>query len=89
MVARSLRSLDRRRRAQTFAARDHLFFCLKGMHVLPGQKGFVCVRLRWSAANLCFYSNNTDEYIEYFEDWNLSLTPKLGKKGRFAKVSCA
>ena len=27
------------------------------------------------------------EYIEYFEDWNLSLTSRLGKKCRFAKVS--
>jgi len=27
------------------------------------------------------------EYIEYFEDWNLSLTQKLGKRGCFAKVS--
>ncbi len=27
------------------------------------------------------------EYIEYFEDSNLSLTPKLGKRERFAKVS--
>jgi hypothetical protein len=35
------------------------------------------------------------EYIEYFEDWNLSpavggmchLTPRLAKRGRFTKVS--
>ncbi|MDL2124138.1 MAG: hypothetical protein LWX51_13925 [Deltaproteobacteria bacterium] len=27
------------------------------------------------------------EYIEYFEAYNLSLTPKLGKRGRFANVS--
>ncbi len=27
------------------------------------------------------------EYIEYFEDCNLSLTPRLAKRGRFAKVS--
>ncbi len=26
-------------------------------------------------------------YIEYFEDLNLSLTQKLGKRERFAKVS--
>ena len=27
------------------------------------------------------------EYIKYFEDWNLSLTQKSGKKCRFSKVS--
>ena len=27
------------------------------------------------------------EYIEYFEDYILSLTQKLGERGRFAKVS--
>ena len=27
------------------------------------------------------------EYMEYFEDWNLSLTQKSGIKCRFAKVS--
>jgi len=27
------------------------------------------------------------EYIEYFEDYNLRLTQKLGKKGGFARVS--
>jgi hypothetical protein len=25
--------------------------------------------------------------MEYFEDYILSLTPKLGKKGRFSKAS--
>jgi len=28
-----------------------------------------------------------EEYIEYFEDTILSLTPKLGQKGCYAKVS--
>jgi hypothetical protein len=27
------------------------------------------------------------EYIEYFADYNLSLTPRLSERGRFAKVS--
>jgi hypothetical protein len=27
------------------------------------------------------------EYTQYFEDWNLSLALRLGKRGRFAKVS--
>ena len=32
-------------------------------------------------------SQGRQEYIEYFEDYNLSPMQKLGKKGCFAKVS--
>lgn len=27
-----------------------------------------------------------EEYMEYFEDWNLSLTPKFDKRGHFANA---
>jgi len=30
---------------------------------------------------------NRRNTLTYFEDYNLSLTPKLGERGRFAKVS--
>ena len=33
------------------------------------------------------FHRDSQEYLEYFEDENLSLTTKLGKRGRFSKVS--
>jgi hypothetical protein len=53
---------------QAVAARGDLFFCLKGMHILPGQVARVkrvCLPLcqRVSAANLCFYFINMMDHL--------------------------
>jgi hypothetical protein len=32
-------------------------------------------------------NSNHRNTLKYFEDYNLSLTPRLGKRGRFSRVS--
>ena len=79
VAARSLRSLDRRWRTQTFAsatcggktssrcARPSAFLPERHAYFArasrPGKKGLSALCQRVSAANLCFYSNNMMNHL--------------------------